>query len=58
MHKRKIERNLNITLNKTTKTQGKEREDKKTYKNQNNIKRTNKMVISIYLLIITLNIMD
>ena len=58
MHKRKIERNLNITLNKTTKTQGKEREDKKTYKNQNNIKRTNKMVISIYLLILTLNIMD
>ena len=58
MNKRKIERNLNITLNKTTKTQGKEREDKKTYKNQNNIKRTNKMVISIYLLILTLNIMD
>ena len=58
MHKRKTERNLNITLKKTTKTQGKEREDKKTYKNQKNIERTNKMVISIYLLIITLNIMD
>jgi len=46
MHKRKIERNLDVTLKKTIKTQGKEREDKKTYKNQKNIEKTNKMVIN------------
>ena len=45
---KKNERNLNITLKKTTKTQGKEREDKKTYRNHKNIEKTNKIPFNNY----------